>query len=230
MPVKVIDKRRHKGSAIKLAPKPVKKKVDTSDFEQEEATPDQLKLIGEEARKAVALEKQIADLEAAVTQLKSDRDTILNKTIPGLLDSAGMTAFDLDDGSSVEIKDVVSGSLPSADKKPKERQAAINWLMKNGGKGLIKTFFSTEFGVGQEKLVSAFEKSLNKGGFAAKKATGVHPQTLAAFVREKLENGEKVPTETLGIYVGRHAKIKLSDDQMAKAEKERVKPTKRRPM
>lgn len=210
--------------------KSVKAKVKTSveEFEEEEATPAQLSQISEQARKAVALDRQIEDLAAAQATLVIERDKILNVTLPAMFDSAGMSAFDLEDGSSVEIKDVVSGNLPSASTKPKEREKAIAWLMKNGGKGIIKTSFATEFGVDQSALVKKFESLITKGGFAAKKVTGVHHQTLCAFVRELLENGKKVPIETLGIYVGRHAKINLSEKQNAKADAERVKPKRRR--
>lgn len=209
-------------------PKRTKIKTSVEEFEEEEATPVQLKQISEQARKAVALEQQINDLAAAQLTLSQERDKILNVTLPAMFDSAGMTAFDLEDGSSVEIKDVVSGNLPSASSKPKERERAIAWLLKNGGKGLIKTSFATEFGVDQTALVKKFESLIIKGGFAAKKATGVHHQTLCAFVRELLEKGKKVPIETLGIYVGRHAKIQLSDKQTAKADSERVKPKRRK--
>src|SRR5690348_6094103 len=129
-----------KGKPAKASPKPHKKvAVDTDDFEPEEASPDQLKKIAEQAEKAVALDKQIADLLAAAEQLGQERDTILNKQLPSMMDSANMADFSLKDGSSIEIKDVVSGTLPSATTKPKERLKAIAWLMKNGGKGLIKT-------------------------------------------------------------------------------------------
>jgi hypothetical protein len=209
------------------AAKPLSKHM-SAEFEQEEATPNQLKAISAQAEKAVALDKQIADLMAAAEALGQERDAILNKLLPSMMDSASMTDFTLSDGSSVEIKDVVSGTLPSDKTKPAERKKALAWLMKNGGKGLIKTSFSTEFGVDQQALVNKFEKLINKQGFAAKKATGVHPQTLCAFVRELLENGKKVPIETLGIYVGRHAKIVLSEKASAKADAERIKPQRRK--
>lgn len=202
---------------------------DASDFDGEEASTDQLKKITTAANQAVALEKQIADLNAAAAVLSADRDTILNKSLPALMDSAHMEDFTLTDEfkkpiAKIKIKDVVSGSLPSAEKKPNERKQALAWLSKNGGKGLIKTSYITEFGVGQEALAAKFEKLITSKGFAAKKATGVHAQTLCAFVRELLAEGQKVPIETLGIYVGRHAKIEFSDAAQAKAESERVKP------
>lgn len=226
---------KKKGEAAKPLPNPFnnmkgiakpssKASKDNSDFEQQEASTDQLAKITKAAAQAVALEKQIADLESALSVLKVDRDTILNKSLPALLDSANLDDFTLKDGSYIKIKDVVAGSLPSADKKPKERLRAIAWLMKNGGKGLIKTSFKTEFGTGQERLVEAFEKMIRQKGFGVKKDVGVHPQTLCAFVRELLENGKKVPIETLGIYVGRHAKLELSADAQRKAESERVQP------
>jgi hypothetical protein len=39
---------------------------------------------------------------------------------------------------------------------------------------------------------------------------GIHAQTLLAFVREKLRNGEEVPIDTLGLYAGRVAKVKAA--------------------
>jgi hypothetical protein len=196
-----------------------------NDFEIEEATPDQLKKITESAAHAVSLEKQIVDLEAAMNSLKKERDTILNESLPSLLDSAGLENFTLQDGSYIKINDIVRGSLPSADKNPKGRMRALAWLMKNGGKGLIKTSFNTEFGTGQEEMVTKFERVITKLGFAAKKATGVHPQTLCAFVRELLEDGKKVPYETLGIYVGRQAKLELSETAQIKVDNDRRKNT-----
>lgn len=216
--------------AKKKAPKQAIKQDEVEeDFEEkEEATEDQLQQIKKEANRAVAIAKQIEDLEAAIGTLKGEQDGILNKTLPSLLDSAGMIDFTLDDGSSIEIKDVVSGSLPSADKKPEERSKALKWLMANGGRGLIKTSFLTEFGVGQERMATFFKQLIVKNKYVAKETVGVHPQTLCAFVREKLENGEQVPTEMLGVYTGRHAKIKLSTEAQEKAEASRVKPKTRR--
>lgn len=216
----------------KAATKNVNKKIhDADDFDEggkEAATEDQLSTITKEARKAVALQKQINDLQAATETLNNELAEIIRKTLPSLFDSAGLLDFTLDDGSVIEIKDVVSGSLPSADKKPAEREAAIDWIKENGGDGIIKTYYNTEFGVGQEKLARMFEAIITKAKFIAKKTVGVHPQTLCAFVREKLENGEEVPVDKLGVYTGRHAKIKLSDDASSKADSERVKPKARR--
>lgn len=207
-----------------------KKASDIDDFDEgkEAATEDQLLTITKEARKAVALQKQIDDLQDATTIIQKELTEIVAKTLPSLLDSAGLIDFTLEDGSVIEIKDVVSGSLPSADKKPAEREAAIEWIKENGGDGIIKTYYNTEFGVGQERLAKLFESIITKAKFIAKKTVGVHPQTLCAFVREKLENGEEVPVDKLGVYTGRHAKIKLSDEASAKADSERVKPKARR--
>lgn len=225
---KAADKSNEKSAKKVKAPIGRPKADDTSDFEEEGATKGQLSEISNEAKKAVALDRQIEDLEMAAKALKEERDTILNKTLPSLLDSAGMSAFDLEDGSSVEIKDVVSGTLPNAEKKPDERRWALKWLMSNGGRGLIKTEFKTEFGVGQERMAAFFKQLIVKNKFTAKETTGVHPQTLCAFVREKLENGEEVPVEKLGVYTGRHAKIKLSEKAQEAAEAERVNPKTRR--
>lgn len=223
-------KGKKRQGTFKLPKQESKEQQDVSDFDpgdEEQATEDQLANITKEARKAVALEKQIADLKAATETLEQERWELISKTLPGLLDSAGLTDFTLEDGSSIGIKEVVRGSLPSADKRPAEREAAIAWLLENGGSGIIKTQYNTEFGVGQEKLAKIFETIITKAKFVAKKTTGVHPQTLCAFVREKLENGETVPVDKLGIYAGRHAMIKLSGEAQEEAEAERVKPKRR---
>jgi hypothetical protein len=40
--------------------------------------------------------------------------------------------------------------------------------------------------------------------------TGVHPQTLAAFVKEQVESGADFPLDVFNVYIGQIAKIKRS--------------------
>ena len=47
-------------------------------------------------------------------------------------------------------------------------------------------------------------------GVAFVEAESVHPQTLAAFAREKLKAGEEVPLDLLGLYAGRQAKVTVN--------------------
>jgi hypothetical protein len=44
--------------------------------------------------------------------------------------------------------------------------------------------------------------------FYAEQKTEVHPQTLRAFVKERVEAGEEFPMELFGAWVGQRAVIK----------------------
>jgi hypothetical protein len=47
-------------------------------------------------------------------------------------------------------------------------------------------------------------------GRASQGKTGVHPQTLAAFVKEQVESGTDFPLDLFNVYIGQIAKIKRS--------------------
>lgn len=67
-------------------------------------------------------------------------------------------------------------------KIPKDRETeAFDWLKDNGFGSLIKT-----------KVVES---------------TGVHHQTLKAFVKEQMEAGNEIPQETFGVFVKQVTKI-----------------------
>jgi hypothetical protein len=44
-------------------------------------------------------------------------------------------------------------------------------------------------------------------GYAAEQKTEVHPSTLKAWVKERVETGETFPMELFGAYVGQRANI-----------------------
>jgi hypothetical protein len=45
-------------------------------------------------------------------------------------------------------------------------------------------------------------------GFTPQQKTDVHSQTLKAWVRERVENGESFPMQLFGAYIGQRATIK----------------------
>jgi len=47
-----------------------------------------------------------------------------------------------------------------------------------------------------------------KHGYDAHTKTEVHPQTLRAFIKERVEAGEEFPMELFGAWVGQRATIK----------------------
>jgi hypothetical protein len=75
---------------------------------------------------------------------------------------------------------------------------------------MIKTEVSVEFGKTEHNRAKDLAVKLAQDGYFVDEKEGIHAQTLLAFVREKLRNGEEVPLETLGLYAGRTAKVKLA--------------------
>ena len=57
-------------------------------------------------------------------------------------------------------------------------------------------------------MASAFQALASQQGYAAEQKTEIHPQTLRAFVKERVENGDDFPMELFGAWVGQRAVIK----------------------
>jgi hypothetical protein len=156
------------------------------------------------------IERTEEDLKAATGQLNRLRE----KQIPDLLAELGVSKLTHED-RIVEIGHVVSGSLP---KEPRERQEALDWLQDNDGSDLIKTTVEVVFGKHQHNAALAFADDVRNLGYDLVVESGVHPQSLAAFARERIERGEEVPAQKLGLFVSRVAKIKKAPAKKGKAK------------
>lgn len=168
-----------------------------------------LAIIRQTAQEARTLEIQIAALATKQELLQKQLNAIKIGKLPALMDAAGMPSFTLADGTEVEVKEFCSGSLP---KDPKKRKAALAWLRANEGDSLIKTEISLAFGRMEGKIVKKVLDALKKIKIQPTVETGVHPQTLMAYARERLENGDSIDLDKLGLYAGKVAKFKLSGD------------------
>ena len=84
------------------------------------ATPEQLRSVAEVARNATAIMKQITILEKQVKELNGAYQKIVTTTLPQILISAGLSEFKNEDKTvHVELKTVVSGTLPKDEEKRK---------------------------------------------------------------------------------------------------------------
>lgn len=149
---------------------------------------------------------RIENLEDALKAAKAELHTMCTKTIPAAMASAHTLEHKTDKSVSVEIEDVLHGTLPKDDGK---RKAAFNWLADNGASDLVKTEVKASFGRGEHNLAGEITAKLSELGITYEANESVHPQTLAAFARERLRGGKEIPLETLGLYAGRHAVITL---------------------
>jgi hypothetical protein len=57
-------------------------------------------------------------------------------------------------------------------------------------------------------LCDTLLNQLREQNYPVQQAQKIEPQTLKAWVREKVEQGSEFPTELFGVYIGQRATIK----------------------
>jgi len=164
---------------------------------------DDLKSVAAIARTIASKEEQLAQLEAQVKETKKELLKLTDEDLPGLLHEMGLAKFALEDGSEVSVKPTYGASI-----KVDNREAAFEWLRTNGYDDIIKNSVSCSFGRGEDELAAQFSRMAAEQGYVPENKTEVHPQTLKAWVKERVENGEEFPMELFGAYVGQRAFIK----------------------
>lgn len=155
------------------------------------------------AEKARDLEAQKEDLNSALSQINKELQAIKENELPELMAALGMETFTLSDGTKIKVTDYVSGSL----NKATDREWALEWVAEHGGEGTIKNNVSMSFDRNEHNLALSVAEDLRQQGFEVSLLSDIHPQTLAAFAREKLAEGEDIPLDQLGLFAGRRAKI-----------------------
>jgi len=165
----------------------------------------ELGTIAEVAKSIRDKELRIATIESQLKDLKKEHNKLTDEELPQLLAEIGLSSFTLDDGSAVTVKQTYGASI-RVDDRPK----AFEWLRENGHDDIIKNSISCSFGRGEDDQASAFQAFASKEGFPAEQKTEIHSQTLRAWVKERVENGEEFPMELFGAYIGQRAVIKGS--------------------
>ena len=164
-----------------------------------------LKTIAELAEKIQSQEQQVADTEEKLKKQKEELRKLQNEELPMLMQEIGIKKFELEDGSSVNIKEIYAGSISQANK-----EKAFNWLRQNKFDDIIKNTVTTAFGKGEDTAAKNFMDIAEQAGYTPVQKTEVHPQTLKAFIKERVEGGDEFPMELFGAYIGYKAEIKKS--------------------
>lgn len=160
------------------------------------------KLAGEQLRAEAAVEHAGSELKAATERLRHIREN----QIPQLMEQVGMEEFTTQDGVAINISEIIRGSIP----KPNEAEA-FAWLEKIDQERLIKRTFTIDFGKEEDGWANKFERDLaqRKKPLNVKRKKAVNPNTLQAFVRERLAEGLEVPMDVLGVFRQRFSKVKV---------------------
>lgn len=155
------------------------------------------------------LEIEEEDLELKLNAIQKKRRVYEENFIPTLMDKLDMENVTTRAGIKVEVVSDVRASFPKDESRQK---LAEEWLKGTGDEGILKYEFKIKFSKGDTELAALFSKLLVDANIAehalVEQGLSIHPQTLLAFLRERLRNGADVPNDVFGVFVQRRAKIK----------------------
>jgi len=160
------------------------------------------------AEVARAIRDKEAEIESLEKTLKARKEALRKQSeeeLPSMMAEIGVNSFELDDGSKVSVRDLYGGHISVAN-----RDAAYVWLRENGFDDIIKNTLSIVFGRGEDQKADHFMKILEGHGLSPEQNTGVHPSTLKAWIKERMEAGDEFPMDLFGAYIGQRAIIKRS--------------------
>ena len=174
-----------------------------NDAEQESASDGELSRIARLVDQYEDAEDEVLHLEEKLKEAKQHRDQLSGRDIPAAMDEAGMSELRLADGRPVRVETGVRASIAKKDK-----EAAFAWLEENGYGDLVKAEMKLNVGRGEAELLNTLaERIMEEHGWTPGVEQKVHPQTLAAFVRERRAEGDDIPEDLLGVYEFRKTKV-----------------------
>lgn len=150
------------------------------------------------------LTDEIARKEADIAGMRGRLDMLITKTIPEFMMNEGVKTISLTDGTEVRVKDDIKAGLPKDEAK---RAAALAWLRENGHDALITRDIEVSFKRGQDNQAGDLVALLTDRGLAFTDHEGIHPQSYAAWARERMGSGDILPMDVLGLFEYRKAVI-----------------------
>jgi hypothetical protein len=153
-------------------------------------------------RQLRGVEAKIEDVEKTLKVLKQEKHRLSVELIPQLMVEMGIERIDVD-GVTVTRKMLVSASIPE-----ERRDEAFSWLRENGLDDIIKNDVVLSFGKGEDNMAGHAVGLLKQEGFDPSVKTHVHPMTLKAFVRERVEGGKPIDLDLFGAFITNAAEIK----------------------
>lgn len=158
------------------------------------------------ADELIAAQREVARIQEELTTANNVVKDITENRIPSVAE--GLEGkFDLGNDRVLEIKEDIRASVAGDRLVP-----AVQWLDENNYSSIVKRTLVFEFGKDDDEKVKKFKESvapiIKEQKLVMKEKTAIHPQTLLAWVKERLKEGDKIPSETFGIFRQRTAKVK----------------------
>ena len=163
---------------------------------------DSAKRLSDKVLELKDLEDEITNAEESLKKLKEKAKVVSSVEIPAMMDDMQITKLKLKDGESVEIKKIYGAYIP-----PDQQGAAFTWLRNNGLGDIIKNDITVTFGKGEDNKAAEYAVLAKGQGYEPIQKIGVHPQTLKAMVRERLESNQDVPSDLFKPFEGNQTKI-----------------------
>ena len=178
----------------------------TIDYEQDRVQSvtqtDAAKTLSDKVIELKNLEDEIENAEESLSKLKEKAKYISNIEVPQMMEEMHITKLKLKDGESVEIKKIYGASITLD-----YQEQAFTWLRNNGLGDIIKNDVTVTFGRGEDNKAAHYAVLARGQGYEPVQKIGVHPQTLKAVVRERLESGQEMPSDLFKTYAGNSTKI-----------------------
>ena len=150
-----------------------------------------------------AAQEEVVRLEVLLKNAQEKATELSEITIPEKMAAVGLTELATPSGFRLAIEEAVFAHITKA-----REDEAYRWLDVNGHGGMIRRELTVAFNREQGDAATALHAEL-RGKFAGvTQKWAVNAQTLKAWARHMLEDGENVPLETFGIHTKRVAKIK----------------------
>jgi|TARA_R100000700_G_scaffold15761_1_gene21873 hypothetical protein len=167
---------------------------------------DKVKSISELCNRLLDLQEQARRIEENLKSKNDEIRMLSEQEIPNLMQEAGVSEFKLADGSSVSIKPFYAAKIPVS-----KTDEAFQWLTGNGYGDLIKNTVSLNFGKSEDNIANSLVEDLKSKGHNVSQKKKVEPQTLKAFVKEAIQNGQNVPMDLFGVYISNKTTIKTKE-------------------
>jgi len=163
---------------------------------------DTIKTLSDKVIELKNLEDEVKNAEESLSKLKEKTRYISQIEVPKMMEEMHVTKLKLKDGEIIEIKKIYGASI-----SPDNQEKAFTWLRNNGLGDIIKNDITVTFGRGEDNKAATYAVLARGQGYEPVQKIGVHPQTLKAVVRERLEAGQEMPSDLFKTYAGNSTKI-----------------------
>jgi len=166
----------------------------------------ELKTLSENITRFLRIGGMIGNTEERLRKLKEQYRQLSEEDLPQKMTELGMQDLRLEDGSRITINMFYATRI-----NKNNRDAAHEWLRQQGHGDIIKNQVSVSFGKGEDDTALETMTLLEKEGLFPDQKESVHPSTLKAFVKERIESGDNAFTpdtqKLFSVYQGKRTKI-----------------------